>query len=780
NVTISDNEIFGNTVHGVEASGNVLVHRNAVHDNTSRGVVAYRGAQVVENVVFRNTVGIQLGSRYSSATARNNRVYDNTGTGIVSYYQSDSLGNVVYSNPIGIAGYRNGGAFSGDIQNNLVYETVTQAILLDRAQNARVSNNTIYHDAGEGIRVQSSSSGANLSSNIIWTADGYGVSVAGNSQNGFQSDFNLFQTTGTGQVALWQGVARPSLIAWRNAAFTDQNSLDQNPEFVDPDGADNQFGYVNDVNDGRDDDFHLKSTEGRFTGSLAPVFDATNRRPVFLSVVEQTDAVQSPAIDRGDANFSFVNEPAPNGNFVNLGAYGNTAQASKSPLEYVLVTIPDGGEVWPADQTFPIRWRSDILENALTGGRATNYAAAVLGDTPLAYWRLNEGGPTAADSSTSAVVHDGTYENGVFQGARSLLIGDLAARFDGSNDRIVVPDDAELRPAGLTVEALVLPESGIGNGDTVLIKTSTGSWNDGYGLYYNAGKIRFFVNNSSSGSVEAPITLDTWSHVVGTYDGSQVRLYVNGTLVNSRVYTTPLNHSTNSLQIGQGTSSYQTWTGRIDDVAIYDRALTDTEIADHHTVATTPIGTQVDIELLRDGDSSFNLLLADDLANSGEMPWTIPDTIAPQDDYRVRVTRVDKPALRDVSNQVFSITAPITTYYVNLPTDTDFSDNEYTSAPGDDANSGLFPNEPKSSVRAVLEAFDLDPGDTILVDTGEYSLDTNILVTADDAGVRIQGAQGASHETILNRGNTAGGSYVFELVNADGLTLDALTLTGGY
>ena len=44
---------------------------------------------------------------------------------------------------------------------------------------------------------------------------------------------------------------------------------------------------------------------------------------------------------------------------INVGSDGNTNQASKSPAEYLLVTSPDGGEVWPAGQTFTIRWRTN-------------------------------------------------------------------------------------------------------------------------------------------------------------------------------------------------------------------------------------------------------------------------------------------------------------------------------------------------------------------------------------------------------------------------------------
>ena len=67
---------------------------------------------------------------------------------------------------------------------------------------------------------------------------------------------------------------------------------------------------------------------------------------------------RSPGIDRGDSSIAIGAEPSPNGNFANLGAYGGTEFASKSPSQYVLVNAPSGGEVWPAEQTFDIKWRS--------------------------------------------------------------------------------------------------------------------------------------------------------------------------------------------------------------------------------------------------------------------------------------------------------------------------------------------------------------------------------------------------------------------------------------
>ncbi|MBW8760906.1 MAG: right-handed parallel beta-helix repeat-containing protein, partial [Burkholderiales bacterium] len=115
----------------------------------------------------------------------------------------------------------------------------------------------------------------------------------------------------------------------------------------------------------------------------------------------------------------------------------------------------------------------------------------------------------------------------------------------------------------------------------------------------------------------------------------------------------------------------------------------------------------------------------------------------------------------------------IRTYYVN---DNSLAGDEYASAVGNDANDGLTPDKPKASIQAVLLAYDLNPGEVILVDTGNYTLGTNIFVVAQDSGVAIQGAQ--THATVLNRGNKATGTAVFEFQGADDVTLKHLSITG--
>ncbi|MHC4716150.1 MAG: right-handed parallel beta-helix repeat-containing protein, partial [Planctomycetota bacterium] len=120
-------------------------------------------------------------------------------------------------------------------------------------------------------------------------------------------------------------------------------------------------------------------------------------------------------------------------------------------------------------------------------------------------------------------------------------------------------------------------------------------------------------------------------------------------------------------------------------------------------------------------------------------------------------------------------------YYVNIPDDPDAglpgADNEYTTASGDNTNSGADPDHPMASLQAVLAAYDLDYGDTIWIDTGEYSLDTTVEIIAQDAGVTIRGPEGPDHSAVLDRNNRN-----WSAVNVRGapdVTIMHVGLTGG-
>ena len=337
------NLVYNNSSGGIYAQGNVVTEGNTVYGQTrgsGYGIFVISGATAQQNVVHDNATGIYI---VLSGQALNNRVYNNSQAGIyVGYGTGVVTGNTLYSNSVGVD--VEGSQATAQLSNNLIYANTNQGVLLYYAINSTLINNTIYQPVGDAVDVQNSSSNVLLNNNILWTqaTGSYDINVSSDSQSGFVSDYNDLMTTAAGQVALWQGIARPTLAAWQNTALDDQNSLALDPLFVNVAGA----------------DFHLQSLYGSYHGgSNAPAISTTTGLPYLLTGTWTADAAQSPGIDTGDPSTPYANEPDPNGGYVNLGSDGNTNQASKSPVQFVLVTKPSGGEVWPEGQTFPIRWR---------------------------------------------------------------------------------------------------------------------------------------------------------------------------------------------------------------------------------------------------------------------------------------------------------------------------------------------------------------------------------------------------------------------------------------
>ena len=103
-----------------------------------------------------------------------------------------------------------------------------------------------------------------------------------------------------------------------------------------------------------------------------------------------------------------------------------------------------------------------------------------------------------------------------------------------------------------------------------------------YELYANTGTgkpaggvFTTAENMVQGGSSLAP---DVWSHVATTYDGTTQRLFVNGVEVASRAQAGPLKKSSNPLRIGGNNIWGEYFQGLIDEVRVYNRALTATEI----------------------------------------------------------------------------------------------------------------------------------------------------------------------------------------------------------
>ena len=163
-----------------------------------------------------------------------------------------------------------------------------------------------------------------------------------------------------------------------------------------------------------------------------------------------------------------------------------------------------------------------------------------------------------------------------------------AFSFDGANDLVNVPDAVSLHLQTFTIDAWVNPTD-LTQDWAILIKAalSTGGNDFAYGLrVLNGGQAEGRITDATgaSASVVSASALSTslFQHIALTYDGAALKLYVNGVLDGATATTlTPVTNA-NPVTIGAWQSVslgvIQHWAGRIDEVEIFDRALTVTEV----------------------------------------------------------------------------------------------------------------------------------------------------------------------------------------------------------
>ena len=91
---------------------------------------------------------------------------------------------------------------------------------------------------------------------------------------------------------------------------------------------------------------------------------------------------------------------------------------------------------------------------------------------------------------------------------------------------------------------------------------------------------RIITSGATDLAAAAAVPQDAWTHVAGTYDGSNMRIYIDGSESNSIGKTGSIATSTIALHLGDRTNqaTNRRWQGRLDDVRIYDRALSATEV----------------------------------------------------------------------------------------------------------------------------------------------------------------------------------------------------------
>ncbi len=201
----------------------------------------------------------------------------------------------------------------------------------------------------------------------------------------------------------------------------------------------------------------------------------------------------------------------------------------------------------------------------------------------------------AAGSGATVKDSSGLNNTGTLSGATWTLAGRFGAAlsFDGVNDLVTINDAGALDlTTSMTLEAWVLPTTSSG-WRTVIMKEQPSQLT--YALYTATGSsTNFPAGEIRTGAVvydtEAPTALavNTWSHLATTYDGATLRLYVNGVQVASRARAGAIETSAGALRIGGNSVWGEYFQGRIDEVRVYNRALTAAQITTDMNTAVTP------------------------------------------------------------------------------------------------------------------------------------------------------------------------------------------------
>jgi len=250
----------------------------------------------------------------------------------------------------------------------------------------------------------------------------------------------------------------------------------------------------------------------------------------------------------------------------------------------------------------------------------------VLSQLPIgmvAYWEFDEGSGTAA-SDSSGNGNTGTLMNGP-QWVSGVK--ETALYFDGLDDRVMVPDSPSLKASGnvITVELWFKPSVTLDIDTPALEIIDKGNE---YGFYLNighwwdpdvSGKIGFKLPVVSEGMAWHCVktttdqwNAETWYHLTGTYDGTNMKIYVNGLLQNSEPLSGDLHSESYSLGIGAfGEWGGYQFHGVIDEVAIYNIALTPEEIQQHYQNGLNGLGyypnAKVSMQMLIKTIETWNL-----------------------------------------------------------------------------------------------------------------------------------------------------------------------------
>ncbi|MFA5500259.1 MAG: LamG domain-containing protein, partial [Candidatus Omnitrophota bacterium] len=288
----------------------------------------------------------------------------------------------------------------------------------------------------------------------------------------------------------------------------------------------------------------------------------------------------------------------------NMIAYGDTGFAAQAGAVYsgnesYVQRVIDLSAI-TSDKTLTFEWKASagdkqlrvevydgsmtlVAQESIAGGTDWQLAAPITlirGGVYTVKWIYTNNEATGDDTQT-AWVDDVRLLNNAIHG--------VGMAFDGTNDYVRVADNATLdNTAAITVSAWIKTSVKDNIYRRIVDKASSA----GYILCMRgdySGKASLYINGQYA-STSSNVADGNWHLITGTYDGTTIRMYVDGVAQGTKAYTGTITANAYDLTIGLNQSTNpgnDAFNGSIDEVAIYDRALAQPEIQEMLTTKLT-------------------------------------------------------------------------------------------------------------------------------------------------------------------------------------------------
>jgi hypothetical protein len=196
----------------------------------------------------------------------------------------------------------------------------------------------------------------------------------------------------------------------------------------------------------------------------------------------------------------------------------------------------------------------------------------------VGYWPFNEG------TETTTYDYSGNNHTGSLQNNPSWVIGRYggAIELNGVNQFSSFTTSSDFTSSDLTVTAWIYPRSI--SGYQIIAGMSDGGYTINYELRLNSNTLELVVTNGTASTVylatKTGLISNTWYFVCGVIQNGVLNVYINTVGGTSGSYTGTRSSVTSDFLMGCRTATSLWFNGTIDDLRVYDRALSDSEVSE--------------------------------------------------------------------------------------------------------------------------------------------------------------------------------------------------------